>query len=138
MKRMLAVLLCVTLAAPGCATAHAARTHFSDQTTTPAPDRTLLLDYVRQLPIGSRVKSTLVTGQTVRGTLMKVTSTEIVVQPRTRVPEPPRELPIDQLRAVEPETQNGGVGRAVAVGLAAGAGAALGVLLVIAALVAWD
>jgi hypothetical protein len=61
-----------------------------------------------------------------RGTLMKATADAIVVQPRTRLPEPPIEIPLAEVLTVTPESGNGGsIGKAIAAGVAAGAGAAL-------------
>jgi hypothetical protein len=59
------------------------------------------------------------------------------VQRRTRIPEPPVTIPIERIRAVEIDT-SGGTGRAVAIGATAGAGAALGVILILAAIFAGD
>jgi hypothetical protein len=46
------------------------------------------------------------------------------------------QIQLRHVRAVELEKRNGGPGRALAIGAAAGAGAALGVLLILAAIFA--
>ena len=68
---------------------------------------------------------------------MQATGQGIVLQPRTRIPEPPLTIPIERIRAVEIDASNG-TGRAVAIGAAAGGAAALGVILVLAAIFAGD
>jgi hypothetical protein len=97
-------------------------------------DAALMASYVRQLPLGSRVRVSLSDGTVVRGTLIKAEGDPIAVQRRTRIPEPPLQIPLDTVRAVEIERNGGTTGRAIAIGAAAGAGAALGVLLVLAAI----
>jgi hypothetical protein len=137
MRRTLAVLLIATLLAPGCATARMADTRFTQPSTASLPDRALLTAYLERLPAGSKVRASLASGKTVRGTLMQATNEGIVVQRRTRIPEPPVTIPIESIRAVEIDTSSG-TGRAVAIGAAAGGGAALGVILILAAIFAGD
>jgi hypothetical protein len=137
-RQSLALLLCLALATPGCASAGGVRyqgiSYQGVQQAAPSgADPALFVSYVKALPIGSRVKVTIMNGDRIRGTLMQVTGDAIVVQENTRVPEAPRQLAIATLRAVEPDT-GGGAGRAIAIGAAVGAGAALGVLMLIAAL----
>ena len=135
MRRALAVLLSLTLLTPGCATAGSANSRFSRQPISSGPDRVLLTTYLKQLPVGSRVRASLLGGQTVRGTLMTATDEGIVVQRRTRLPEPPMGISIDTISTVEIDT-SGGLGKAVGIGMAAGAGAALGVFMLLVALIA--
>lgn len=99
-------------------------------------DVAVMASYVRQLPVGSRVRVSLSDGTVIHGTLIKADSDPIAVQRRTRIPEAPLQIPLKEVRAVEPEKGGGGTGRAIAIGAAAGAGAALGVLLVLAAIFA--
>lgn len=97
-------------------------------------DPDLMASYVRQLPLGSRVRVSLSDGTVIHGTLIKADADPIVVQRRTRLPEAPLEIPLKNVTAVELEKGGGGPGRAIAIGAAAGAGAALSVLLVLAAI----
>jgi hypothetical protein len=132
MQRFIAVLLCAGLAAPGCAMNHSARVQ-----TAPAPavDATVLADFASQLKVGSEVRAKTTGNRTVRGTLVKRTDRAIVIQPRTRVTEPLMEVPFDELLALEQLTpSSGGTGRAIAIGAGVGAGAAIGTLFLIAAL----
>jgi hypothetical protein len=76
-------------------------------------------------------------GRTLRGTLMKATAASVIIQPRTRVPEPPVEVPLSDVLSVTPESQNGSnLGKAIGIGAAAGAGAALAVFFIIVAVFA--
>jgi hypothetical protein len=138
MKQTIAVLLCVALSAPGCASAGGSRYAIPQTAQAGGADHGLLAAYVKQLPIGARVRANLTNGRSVRGTLMKATDQAVIVQRRTRVPEAPVEIPLGELQSVETDTQNGGVGRAVAIGVATGAGAALGVFMLLMALVVND
>ena len=135
MTRVLAVVLCVTLAAPGCATMRASRTSIPMKPSQTVPDRAVMTTYLKQLPVGSKVRARLTDGSTIRGTLMKTGDEGIVVQPNARIPEPPRSVPMDQIRAVELE-HPGGVGKAIAIGVAVGAGTSFGVLMILAAIFA--
>jgi hypothetical protein len=134
MRRVVVLLLCAMLALPGCA----AVTRPSAQRVTSQPnpsrrvDPALMADYVRQLPIGSRVKISQVGGTVIHGTLMKRDTDPIVVQRRTRLPEEPVMIPVRDILALELETE-GSVGRTIAIGIASGAGATLGVLLLLIA-----
>jgi hypothetical protein len=137
MKRFLALLLCIGIAAPGCAAAHArlqTRTQAPEETRTSA-DQTFIAEFARQLRVGTRVRATLTENRSVRGTLLKATEKTIVIQPKGRIAEPLIEVPLDQLLALEEDLpKNGGTGRALAIGAGAGAGAALGALLILAAI----
>jgi hypothetical protein len=138
MKRLLALVLCAGLAAPGCATSQASRLQTSPQVLSSGTDRTVLADFARQLPVGARVRATTASNNTIRGTLLKTTDTAIVVQPRARIAEPLVEIPFKDLMALEQENPRNGssTGRAIAIGASVGAGAALGVLFVLAAIFA--
>ncbi len=130
MKKFLAVLLCVALGAPGCATRGTIRMGSSPSTSTWTPDPGLMADSVTRIPVGARLRVHLADGRSMRGTLMHASATSIVINPRVRVPEPPVEVMLTDLRGFEIETQSS-IGKAIALGAAAGAGAALAVLLVI-------
>ena len=136
-RKPVALLLSVLMCAPACASAGGPRYQVAQPAqTTASPDAALITSYVKALPIGSRIRVTLTNGDRVRGTLMKATDDVIVVQENTRVPEAPRQLPMQAIRSVDPD-RPGSAGRAIAIGAAVGAGAALGVLALIAA-IAYD
>jgi hypothetical protein len=131
----MAALLAFALAVAGCATASSGSG--AAVSAAPATNGTLLAEYVQGLPIGARVRADLTDGRRLRGTLMRVTRQSLVIQPHTRLPEPPLDVPLAAVWSVELEAPSS-LGRSVAIGLAAGAGGAIGVLLVLAAALAGD
>lgn len=138
MTRLLSLLLSVLIAAPGCASAIAHQSRSQPgvpRIAAPGVDPMLMADYIRQLPVGSRVKVTRRDGKSIRATLMKHDTDPIVVQRRTRLPEPPIEIAVGDIVSIEPDTQNGSMARNIAVGAAAATGVTLGILILIAAVV---
>jgi hypothetical protein len=139
MKGIVAVVLSLTLATAGCTAARAQGPRVATRLAADyTPDPALMASYIRQLPVGSRVRVSLAGGRVIHATLIKSDGDPIVVQKRTRIAEPPLEISIKDVQALELEAKNGGAGRAIAMGAAAGAGAALGVLLILAAIFAGD
>lgn len=137
-KRLMALIVAASMAT-GCATSGRTRFAMGQRVASAdAPrqpmDRALLSEYVQKLPLGSRVRVDKVDGRAVRGTLIKAGDQALVVQPRTRVPEPPIEVAFADIVAVTPEGRNGGVGTAVGVGLLAGLGGTLLAFLILAAI----
>ncbi|HVL68151.1 MAG TPA: hypothetical protein VM364_12890 [Vicinamibacterales bacterium] len=123
-----AALLCTTLAG-GCATAGVPRI-----ATAPGADPAVLAAYVQTLPPGTPVRVDRRSGTEVRGTLLSATAARVLVQPRTRVPVPPVEVPLDDVASLTPDQGGNTIGKAIAAGAAAGAGAALAVIFVLAAI----
>jgi hypothetical protein len=141
-RQLLAVVLCATLATPGCASAmyrasspRAPSGQVRDNERV--ADTMAIAAFVKQLPVASRVRIRLAERSTVRGTFMGVTDGRIVVQPRTRIMEPAIEIPIDRVTGIEVEQPNN-VGKTIAIGVATGAATALGIFLLILAIVAGD
>jgi hypothetical protein len=134
-RQTIALTLCAALMS-GCASAGRPRVASGAQNqpavSRPGTDPAVMAEYVQKLQLGIKVRVDLANGKTVKGTLMKATDRAIIVQTRTRLPEPPIELPLSDLVAVTPDSSNG-VGRAIGIGAAAGAGAALGVILLLIA-----
>jgi hypothetical protein len=135
MRRLVALLLCGSLLGSGCASMNASRgprpmTHSPAQARV---DPALMAEYVRQLPVGSKVRVSLAQGTTVHGILMQHDRDPIVVQRRTRIPEAPMEIPLKDVLAMELET-GGSSARNVAIGAATAVGATFGVLLLLAAI----
>jgi hypothetical protein len=87
-----------------------------------------------KVPVGSLVAVTLASGHRVRGTLMHADASAIVVATRARVPEPPATIPIADVRSFEIDRPSN-IGKVIAIGAAAGAAAALGVIFVILAMI---
>lgn len=133
-SRPLVLALCAALALPGCATTGAGRVPAATPDDRKVADPQVLAEYVRALPPGSAVRVERTGGRTLRGTLMKATETALIVQPRTRVPEPAIEIPLSDVLAVSLDAPGGNtVAKAIGVGAAAGAAAALAVFLIILA-----
>jgi hypothetical protein len=132
-RGLLAGLLCSALAAQGCA---AGAGLAGGRVQTPrdvAAGQTILAEYVQKLPPGAAIRVERANGATLRGTLLKATGQSLFVQPRTRVPEPAVEVAISEVLRVEPYSPAGpNVAKAIAIGAAAGAGAALAVFFIIA------
>ena len=103
MRRLFAVLTCASLLVPGCASSGTPRVQAPESPV----DRGLLAAYVRQLPIGSHVRVALTDGHSIKGTLMETNDTTLVVQRRTRVPEPPDEVALANVTAVELDASTG-------------------------------
>lgn len=139
MRRMVALALSVALASAGCAST--ANRHATARIGAPGQaaarhDPTLFTEFVKKIPVGSRVRLGLANGQTIRGTLMRADTDPIVVQRRTRMPEAPIEIRVADLLTMELDQPGTGPGKAIAIGVASGAGAALGVLMILAAIFA--
>jgi hypothetical protein len=133
-KHAIVAVLCASVAASGCATTRIVQ-------VSPAPsgdrlaDRALMAEYVQKLQTGATVKVERTHRRTMRGVLMKATDQAIFVQPRTRLPEPAIEIPLDDVLAVTLESKHGNsIGRSIATGAAAGAAVVLTIFLVSLAL----
>ena len=88
MTRFLTLLLCVLLAAPGCAMHQTRRAQTPAQTQLDDTRRAALGAFASQLPIGSQVRATVTGNHVVRGTLLKRTDQILLIQTRARVAEP--------------------------------------------------
>jgi hypothetical protein len=105
----------------------------SDQ--NPGCNSTVAGEFVKKLPIGTNTRLKLEDGRKIKATLMGVEEDAIVVRVNTRLPEPP--LRIELSRIVDAEIDRGAnLGKAIAAGTAAGAGAALGVFFLLVAIYA--
>jgi hypothetical protein len=126
MTRTIATLVIVAMALPSALAGSAAASPRGQ-----ADGRAALAEYVRALPPGSNVRVDRIDGHTVKGTLLKAGDRTLVVQRRTRLPEPPVEMALDEVARVTLEKRSG-LGKAIAIGAAVGVGAAFGVLAIIA------
>lgn len=84
---------------------------------TPERNVEQLRRYVSALPVGSAVKVRLLNGKRLRGTLMMVDAEGVTVRPKTRIPEPEREIAFEALDFMELETGGEGRGTAVLIGV---------------------
>jgi hypothetical protein len=92
--------------------------------------------YAGKLPIGSTVQVRTTDGKRITAVLAIVDQSGITLQSRTRIPEPPRHVPYESLDQLSLKENGGGVGKAIAIGAAVGAGSFLGLVALLAA--AWD
>jgi hypothetical protein len=85
--------------------------------------------YIASIPVGTRVRVELADGRRMQAVMMGVEGTEVLLQPRGRLPEPVQRLPLDSVRAIE-RRENGGVnaGKAILIGAVSGVAAFLGLL----------
>src|SRR5215203_4239392 len=137
MRRLIALVLCGSVITSGCASVNASRNALpaAQKPAHGGTDSVLMAEYVRQLPVGSKVRIDRAGGATVHAILMKNDRDPIVVQRRARIPEPPIEIRIEDIAAMELETGSGSAARTAAISAAAVAGTTLGVLLVLAVLI---
>ena len=83
------------------------------------------------IPLGNKVKVQLVDGKRISGTLMRVDSSHIMVKRSTRRPEPPITIQLQDVSQLERDHGNGAsLGKAVAIGLATGAGVILSLFII--------
>jgi hypothetical protein len=129
-KRLMATLLCGALATTGCASSGV---RVAQAPHAPMIDQQTMKGYVDRLPAGSRVRVEQTNGKSFRGTLMSTTNTAVVVQKNTRIPEPPVEVPMATIARITLDTPSGSTGKAIGIGIAAGIGATLGFLAILAA-----
>jgi hypothetical protein len=130
MRRLLALTLAMSLASSACATSRAAT---SAAPVTAPSTNPAIGEFLRSLPPGSRVRIDTLGRQTLRGTLLKATEDTVTLQQHTRIPEPPVALAMRDVLRVTIDTPSAS-GRTMAIGAAIGAGAAIGVLWLIAAI----
>ena len=131
--KLLCLMLTATVALPGCATARATDvavlSDAPDQKTAgrQSLDPKVMADYIRQLPVGSRVRLSRLKGDDIRGTLMKNDGDPLVIQRRARVPEAPIAVPLQDVLAVELDVPaDGNAGRrTIAIGAAVAAAGTL-------------
>ncbi len=92
----------------------------------------VLRQYVERLPVGGRVRVETVNGERWSATLLSVDDERVVLQPRGRLTEPARAIPIASLQLIEPDTHNGNsqLVKAVAVGVATGAATFVAMLMI--------
>jgi hypothetical protein len=135
MRKSLSVVLVAILMLPGCAVSRASQTGaVSARSRGSTADPAVMAAYVRQLRVGSRVRLNRTNGDEIRGTLMKNDGDPLVIQRRARIPEPPIEVPLRDVVAVELDVKGNSIGRAIAIGAGAAGATVLGIFLLFAAI----
>ena len=92
--------------------------------------------YAGKLPIGATVQVRTTDGKRQTAILAIVDPEGITLESRTRVPEPPRRVPYDDIEQLALKKNGGSVAKAVAIGAGIGAGTFVGLLMLLAA--NWD
>ena len=141
MKRAIAVLVLAAMSANCAARGPAAARTSIVEVSMPAPQPNaapeLWRKYAQQLAVGTNVRVSTGSEGRFTGTLLAVGDEAITVSPRTRVPEPPREIRFDAIRKLEVSKRSGAnIAQAVAIGAGVGAGVFFGLLIM--AFAAWD
>ena len=81
-------------------------------------------DFARRLEPGASILVRTASGQRVKAALLQVTDDAITIQPKTRRSVPPQRVAFADIQSLEVQRNGGlGVGKAVALGAAVGAGA---------------
>ena len=92
--------------------------------------------YAEKLPIGATVRVRTSDGTRRTAVLAVVDRDGITVELKSRIPEPPRRIPYDEIQQLELKTNGSSIAKAAAVGSAIGAGTFFGLLALFAA--SWD
>lgn len=87
------------------------------------PETASWREVAQTIPLGSKVKVHTLKGQRMSGTLMSVAGDGVLLKKNTRRSEPAVSVPFTDIDRLERDQGNGlSIGKAVAVGLATGAG----------------
>src|SRR5436190_14875238 len=89
--------------------------------------------YASKLPIGSTIRVRTTDGKRTTAVLAIVDDTGITIAPKTRRPEPPRHIAFDQLSQLELRQTGMSAGKAVAIGVASGAGIFFAIMAILIA-----
>ncbi len=129
MKRLASIVVLMGLLAPGVALA--------GQGVVVERTPGYWYAYAEKLPIGATVRVRTTDGKRLNAVLALVDRDGITVELKSRVPEPARRIPYEQIQQLELTTANGAsMAKAAAVGAAIGAGTFVGLLVLLAA--NWD
>jgi hypothetical protein len=113
--RVLCLALAGTLAHPRAAAAQA------------QPD--VWREFVQAVDVGTELTVRLHNGQRFRAMVVGKRDSEVLLQPKTRVPVPVQPVPYGAILSLERRSGGNGTARTVAIGVASGVGAFFGVLL---------
>jgi hypothetical protein len=100
------------------------------QEVSPGIEAAALRAVAASIPLGTRVRVQTTDGRRYTATLLSVEAGGVVLKRTTRVPEPALQVPFDRLAFLERDPSKGGMslGKAIGLGLAAGAGAVLSLI----------
>ena len=128
-KHLCWLVLALSLGGSGCAST--IQTRMAQPPMTGSAMQARMADYVQQLPIGSRVRVERTTGGAIHGTLIGATADHVVIQRASRIPEPPVDVPLNDVTRIEIEERTG-IGKGIIIGAAVGAAATFGFLILVA------
>ena len=98
----------------------------AQQSVGPGAEANFTHQMASSIGIGTRVKVQTKAGKRMTATLMAITDEAVVVKRDSRVPEPAVEVPFADIARLQRQERGGiTVGKAIGIGLAAGAGAIL-------------
>jgi hypothetical protein len=100
------------------------------QDVSPSVEAAALRAVAQSIPLGTRVRVQLIDGRRYTATLLAADADGVVLKRATRVPEPATLVPFGRIASLERDPARGGmsVGKAIGLGLAAGAGAVLSLI----------
>jgi len=133
MKQLITLVLITAVAAAGCA----ARGPALSRTTPTSPDAASAAQappadiwrrFASELPIGATLRIQTQAGERFTAVLLVVDDTGITVSPKTRIPEPMREVAFHDIAQIEPIKNGVGLAKAAAIGAGIGGGTFLGLL----------
>jgi hypothetical protein len=105
----------------------------AQQHIPPATEAAAFKAMAAAIPLGTRIKIQTSAGRRVTATLMSVTDEGLVVKRETRVPEPALTIGFNELTRLQRDERGGiSFGKAIGIGLAAGAGAMLTLFAIVA------
>lgn len=128
MKQFISSVVLMCLLAPGAA--------FAGQGIVVERSPGYWYSYAEKLPIGATVRLRTTDGKRHTAVLALVDRDGITVELKSRIPEPARRVPFDQIQQLELKTNGASMAKAAAVGAAIGAGTFIGMLALLAA--SWD
>jgi hypothetical protein len=127
--RKLVALLCSVVLTAQCAAATRTAVRNSQ-----SPDAArAMLAAAERIPAGSRVTMELMDGTRFKGVVLAVDDGRVIVQKRTRIPEPALRLEPIEIAYLELDVPREGVGKMLAIGAAIGTGVTLAFLAILAA-----
>jgi hypothetical protein len=98
---------------------------------TARQDTDVWRQYAARLPIGSTVKIRTTDGDRLTAVLLTADDAGIIVKPKTRIPEPARQVPFERLAQLELAPDGPNAAKAAAIGGGVGAGVFLGLLMLL-------
>lgn len=134
-RRLVVVLIVITVAAREPLVWAAGRDSPDDRAdrVQQGSDPEVMARFLRSVPIGSALRLRTIEGQRARVVLMAVDPDAIVVQRRSRRPEPPYRVPFASVASAEIDKGRSSLGAAIGIGVLAGAATFVTMLVILVA-----